>query len=61
MAPFYVWCSTVSTVYFLSLILQELLVLIWSATEGWEAEWTLERPGSIELFSFCKTKMNNKN
>ena len=35
-------------VYFLSLSHQKLLVLIWSSSEGWKAESTLEPPSGFE-------------
>ena len=51
-APFHGWVSTASrlqsrfeeAVYFLSLSSWKFLVLIWSTTEGWKAELTLEPP-----------------
>ena len=36
------------TVYFLPLNSQEVLVLIWSTTEGWKAESTLVLPSGFE-------------
>ena len=56
MAPFYGWGATVSRlqshyeerVYFLPLSPQEVLVLIWLNSEGWNAESTLEPPNSFE-------------
>ena len=55
LAPFYGWGSIVSshyeeTVYFLPLSSQKFLVLIWSTSEGWKAESTLEPPGATWWF-----------
>ena len=57
MAPLYGWASAVSrlqrhykeTVYFLPLSPQEVLILIGSNSEWWEAELTLEPPSGFEL------------
>ena len=56
MAPFYGWGSTASmlqshneeAVYFLLLSSQKFLVLIWSISEGWKDESTLEPPSGFE-------------
>ena len=56
MAPFYGWGSTVSRLqthceeanYFLPLGPQDFLVLIYSTSEGWKAELTLEPPSGFE-------------
>ena len=57
MPPFYGWGSTVSrlyrghyeeTIYFLPRSSQKLLVLIWSSSEGWKAESTVEPPSGFE-------------
>ena len=56
MAPFYGWGLTNSSlhshyeeiVYFLPLSSQEFLVLIWSISEGWKIESTLEPPVGFE-------------
>ena len=56
MAPIYGSGSTISrlqnhykeTVYFLLLSPREVLVLIWSNSEGWKAELTLESPSGFE-------------
>ena len=56
MAPLYGWGSTASrlyshyeeAVYFLTLSSQKFSVLIWSTTEGWKAELTLEPPIGFE-------------
>ena len=45
MAPFYGWEETV---YFLPLSPQEVLVLIWSTSEGWKSKFTLEPPSGLE-------------
>ena len=52
--PFYVWVSSVArlqshyeeTDYFLTLITQEFLVLIWSTSEGWKTVYL----GAMPLF-----------
>ena len=56
MIPFYRWGSPVSrlqshykeTVYFLPLSPREFLILIWSTSEGWNAEFNLIPPSSSE-------------
>ena len=56
MAPFYEWGSTDArlqnhyeeAVYFLPLIFQKFLVLIWSTSKEWNAESTLEPPTGFE-------------
>ena len=56
MVAFYGWGWTVSrlhchyeeTVYFLPLSPQEFLILIWSTSQGWKAESTLEPPSGFE-------------
>ena len=56
MAPFYGWGSTASRLqshfeeadYFLLPRSQKVLVLIWSYSEGWKAELTLEPPSGFE-------------
>ena len=56
MAPFYGWGSTTSrlqshyeeSVYFLPFRSQKFLILIWSTSEGWKAESTLEPPSGFE-------------
>ena len=56
MAPFYGWGSTIlrlqshfeETVYFLPLSLQEILVFMWSTSEGRKVEMTLESPSGVE-------------
>ena len=45
MAPFYGWEETV---YCLPLSPQEVLVLIWSTSEGWKSKFTLEPPSGLE-------------
>ena len=45
MAPFYGWEETV---YFLPLSPQEVLLLIWSTSEGWKSKFTLEPPSGLE-------------
>ena len=61
MAPFYRWGSTASrlqshyeeTVYFLPPSSQKFLVFIWSTSEGWKAETTLEPPNGFEQNLLC--------
>ena len=62
MTLFYGWGSTVSklqmshygeTVYFLPRITQEFLAVIWSTSEGWKAELTLEPPSGFEPVTPC--------
>ena len=56
MAPFYQWGLTASklqshyeeAVYFLPQSSQKFLVLIWSTSEGWKAELTLEPPSGFD-------------
>ena len=56
MGPFYGWGSTASrlqshfeeVVYYLPPSFQKVLVLIWSTSEGWQAESTLEPPNDFE-------------
>ena len=56
MAPLYGWGSTAlrlyshyeEAVYFLTLSSQKFSILIWSTTEGWKAELTLEPPIGFE-------------
>ena len=56
-APFYGWGSTASMlqshqeeiVYFLPISPQKFLVLLWSTSERWKAEFTLEPTSSFEL------------
>ena len=41
--------ATTMIVYFLSLSPQEFLVLVWSTSEGWKAESTLELPRGLPV------------